>query len=210
MNAPLIFLLGVVLFIILLTIGYGLYRIISRNTSGSSGQTGPTGSTGSGQTGQTGQTGSTGSGQTGQTGPTGSVQTATVRVRNSCQYDLWIEARAGDDGAAIPVYKNGVSQAVTPNLLSSSGYLDYDIPSNGLAATKFWAKYGCDENGTNCIIGDQDQYWRSQYMPGGGCPTTGPQNECSPNWNGTCPTGAPAIQCQAAIDTQLRGNIVAE
>jgi len=51
--------------------------------------------------------------------------------------------------------------------------VDYHIPNAGLAGTRFWAKYGCNNQGRECRIGDQMQYWP---MPPGGCPSHG----CTP------------------------------
>ena len=45
----------------------------------------------------------------------------------------------------------------------------FDIPDEGLAATRFWAKWGCDKTGSNCKIGQSGG-------PGEGCPADG----CAP------------------------------
>jgi len=94
-------------------------------------------------------------------------QTADVRIINSCKQSLWIEGRHGPGGAPLP------GQQVTSTLASPGGFVDYTVPATGLAATRFWAKFGCDKNGMNCLIGDSQQYWPN---PPGGCPAAG----CSP------------------------------
>jgi hypothetical protein len=45
----------------------------------------------------------------------------------------------------------------------------FDIPDEGLAATRFWAKWGCDAKGSNCLIGQSGG-------PGESCPADG----CAP------------------------------
>jgi len=92
------------------------------------------------------------------------TQTADLRIINNCATTLWFEGR---NGAGAPI----TGQSVTATRALPGSYVDYVIPSTGLSSTRFWAKYGCDSNGKNCIIGDQ-----MQYYPGGGCPTNG----CTP------------------------------
>lgn len=110
--------------------------------------------------------------------PNTPVQTAPIRITNSCPYTLWIEARcttinpntgAFIAGTPIPGYP-------TPIKLNSMSFIDFNMPTEGLAGCKFWAKYGCDENGDNCSIGDSMQKWGGWDNPNGGCPSTG----CTP------------------------------
>eukprot|EP01111_Echinosteliopsis_oligospora_P017477 TRINITY_DN758_c0_g1_i1.p1 TRINITY_DN758_c0_g1~~TRINITY_DN758_c0_g1_i1.p1 ORF type:complete len:311 (+),score=86.83 TRINITY_DN758_c0_g1_i1:48-980(+) len=82
---------------------------------------------------------------------------------NNCDFDIWMEGRYQD--GPIP------GESSTLQHLNSGERHGYNIPSSGLPATRFWAKFGCDSQGRNCRIGDQDQYW-----PGGGCPPGG----CTP------------------------------
>jgi hypothetical protein len=86
-----------------------------------------------------------------------------LRLKNSCNFTLWMEGRASSGIVA--------GQTTTPIRVEPGQYNDYFIPSTGLASTRFWAKYGCDDTGRNCLIGDQ-----MQYYPDGGCPTNG----CTP------------------------------
>lgn len=95
------------------------------------------------------------------------AQTADLRIINSCKTQLWFEARYGGAGAPLPGQTNTSIQALP------GGYVDYAIPDTGLSGTRFWAKYGCDNNGQNCAIGDQMQYFPN---PPGGCPPGG----CTP------------------------------
>jgi len=95
------------------------------------------------------------------------AQTADLRIINSCKDTLWFEGRYGGQGAPIP------GQSTTALRALPGSYVDYTIPATGLGGTRFWAKYGCDANGRNCLIGDQMQYWPN---PPGGCPAGG----CTP------------------------------
>jgi len=95
------------------------------------------------------------------------AQTADLRIINSCKTTLWFEARHGGAGAPLP------GQSVTSQEALPGSYIDYTVPDTGLAGSRFWAKYGCDANGQNCLIGDQMQYWPN---PPGGCPAGG----CTP------------------------------
>lgn len=46
---------------------------------------------------------------------------------------------------------------------------DYEIPSGSVPATRFWPKWGCDDDGQNCIMGESG----GPFLP---CPAHG----CSP------------------------------
>ena len=88
-----------------------------------------------------------------------------VTVVNNCKVDLYVEARMDSDGRPLPGYASTrhlpVGQRIT-----------YQVPDTGAVGTRFWAKYGCNTNGTNCLIGDSMQYWPN---PPGGCPPGGCQ-----------------------------------
>ena len=53
--------------------------------------------------------------------------------------------------------------------LNAGDRVNYTIPNEGLAATRFWAKWGCDDSGSNCLIGQSGG-------PGESCPAKG----CAP------------------------------
>jgi len=95
------------------------------------------------------------------------AQTADLRIINNCKTTLWFEARYGGAGAPLP------GQSATALRALPGNFIDYVVPDTGLPGSRFWAKYGCDDNGKNCLIGDQMQYWPN---PPGGCPANG----CSP------------------------------
>jgi len=95
------------------------------------------------------------------------TQTADLRIINNCKTQLWFEARYGGAGAPLP------GQSATSIQALPGSYVDYVIPDTGLSGTRFWAKYGCDNYGKNCLIGDQMQYYPN---PPGGCPPGG----CTP------------------------------
>jgi len=62
-------------------------------------------------------------------------------MTNHCAYTIWVQQNNMPDG--------------TPSVveLASGAFHDYDIPEEGLPATRFWPKAGCDSNGDNCVIG---------------------------------------------------------
>lgn len=90
---------------------------------------------------------------------------ADVTIVNNCKVNLFIEARMGGAGSPITGYQPSRS-------LTMGNSITYNIPDTGASGTRFWAKYGCDSNGKNCLIGDSMQYWPN---PPGGCPTGGCQ-----------------------------------
>jgi len=99
-----------------------------------------------------------------------------LTVKNNCPFVIWLEARSTVMnnnrwfvGAPIPGY--GTTTHVAPQQT-----VNYTIPAAGLAASRFWAKYGCDSVGRNCLVGDQMQYWGGFDNPNGGCPDRG----CTP------------------------------
>ena len=55
-------------------------------------------------------------------------------------------------------------------IASGGGYTDFTTPVEGLVGTRFWAKYGCDSNGENCLIGDQVPAIGSECPPDGCTP----------------------------------------
>ncbi|PRP89197.1 putative carbohydrate binding domain [Planoprotostelium fungivorum] len=83
---------------------------------------------------------------------------------NSCSVTLYIEGRMGAQGQPLP------GHSTTFTRVDPGQSVSFDIPATGAQSTRFWAKYGCDDNGRNCLIGDSMQYW-----PDGGCPLGGCQ-----------------------------------
>lgn len=74
------------------------------------------------------------------------VQPTRLRVVSGCGHALWIFWQSGYHGGRMPVPHQ--------TLLAHPGdYVDYPIPDQGLAGTRFWAGYGCDGTGNNCLIG---------------------------------------------------------
>ncbi|PRP86477.1 hypothetical protein PROFUN_05259 [Planoprotostelium fungivorum] len=94
---------------------------------------------------------------------------ADFTVINSCGVPLFMEARMGGQGSPLPG-QSGTTRNPTFRRLPAGGKLEYNIPNEGAEGTRFWAKYGCDESGRNCLIGDSMQYWP---QPPGGCPDGG-------------------------------------
>lgn len=89
---------------------------------------------------------------------------AKLEIKNSSGMDIWVENRVGTDiNNTVPGYS-------TPIFVAAGDSITFNFPASGLASARFWPKIGCDNNGTNCIIGDQ--------LPDldGNCPSTG----CTP------------------------------
>ena len=124
-----------------------------------------------------------------------------LRIVNNCPYTVWIQGQGtiqeedstGNitfiDGAPIPGYDPVIEAKQGENV-------DYIIPSTGIAGTRFWGKLGCDNTGTNCLVGDSQQYWCD------------PDNPSSQNPNAQCPTGqkgqvggCPTNGCTPPIDS---------
>jgi len=84
---------------------------------------------------------------------------ARLKIANGCTKDaLWIANFAFN----APYFPQDLK-------LAAGESRDFDIPEEGLAATRFWAKWGCDAAGSNCAIGQSGG-------PGEACPPTG----CAP------------------------------
>jgi len=75
----------------------------------------------------------------------GGVPPTRLRVINGSTETLWIFYQVGAGGGSIPT-----AHQVQ---LAAGEHLDYPIPDEGLAATRFWPGYGCDDTGNNCQIG---------------------------------------------------------
>ena len=84
---------------------------------------------------------------------------ARLQITNGCERDpLWIANFAFQ----TPFFKQDLK-------LAAGASESFEIPDEGLAATRFWAKWGCDKTGSNCKIGQSGG-------PGEGCPADG----CAP------------------------------
>tara|TARA_B110001452_G_scaffold82889_1_gene67806 strand:+ start:423 stop:1421 length:999 start_codon:yes stop_codon:yes gene_type:complete len=81
-----------------------------------------------------------------------------LRIVNGCDTPIWIANFAG----AVPYFPDDIR-------IEGGGSHDYKIPDEGLAATRFWPKWGCDDQGQNCRIGGSGG-------PGEGCIAAG----CAP------------------------------
>jgi len=82
-----------------------------------------------------------------------------LRITNGCESDsLWIANFAFQ----TPYFPQDVE-------LKAGQARDFMIPQEGLAATRFWPKWGCDRQGSNCKIGQSGG-------PGESCAPTG----CAP------------------------------
>ena len=83
-----------------------------------------------------------------------------LRMTNGCTKDpLWLANFAFQ----TPYFDQDIK-------LPAGETHEFDIPDEGLAATRFWAKWGCDDKGGNCLIGQSGG-------PGESCPPSG----CAPS-----------------------------
>ena len=98
-------------------------------------------------------------------------QPTRLRISNGCNQPMWIFSQVGSGG--------GTLTDAPQILLSPNAYYDYNIPDQGLAATRFWPGMNCDSTGNNCQIGQS----------GGPPPFTCPAN----------------IGCAPAVDSKFEG-----
>ncbi|KAI8999875.1 hypothetical protein DFJ74DRAFT_685725 [Hyaloraphidium curvatum] len=89
------------------------------------------------------------------------TQTADLRIKNSCTSTLWFEARWM--GKPLPGHASTITRALPGE------YVDYVIPADGLDSTRFWGKFGCDDRGRNCLVGDSMGFYPGNECPPGGC-----------------------------------------
>ena len=82
-----------------------------------------------------------------------------LRIINGCKKDPLFIANFAVDKPAFPQDLK----------LEAGATHDFDIPEEGLPSTRFWAKWGCDAKGMNCLIGESGG-------PGESCGPTG----CAP------------------------------
>ena len=123
-----------------------------------------------------------------------------IRFVNNCNFDIWIEnsSTLQEGSMTNPNFVVGGpvpgTQKVTKVLQGDN--FDVIFPRTGIAGTRFWGKFDCDETGTNCAIGDSQQYWCN------------PDNPSEQNPNAVCPPGekglvggCPATGCTPPIDS---------
>lgn len=67
-----------------------------------------------------------------------------IEVGNECDFPIWIQTLTNDNG---PPLLNTAMTRINPG-----GRMRYDIGDDGWAG-RLWARYGCDENGQNCLFG---------------------------------------------------------
>lgn len=107
-------------------------------------------------------------------------QEAQFRVTNLFDFPVWVEARGTVldpvtktwvAGHPLPDLKNPGQFIPTPQKLEPQKSLDFFTDPGGLAGFKSWAMIGCNEDGSECEIGQQMQFAKV----GGGCPKNGCQ-----------------------------------
>jgi hypothetical protein len=119
-----------------------------------------------------------------------------LRVINGSDGDLWIFWLRGAGG--------GDMDAPHQIRLTAGAHYDYPIPVIGIAGTRFWAGWDCDDTGNNCTIGQSggpsDEGFTcpsddgcappidSKFEGTFGCLPTTPSDECQVN--PSSPTGA--------------------
>lgn len=84
-------------------------------------------------------------------GSNGSNGGRTLTVKNNCAQPIWI------------THSENVKTSQNVKLNKGASFV-YNVPDSGIAATRFWPKTGCNENGLNCKIGDS-----VAPCPAGGC-----------------------------------------
>jgi hypothetical protein len=114
----------------------------SSETTGTGDATGTSASETTGTGDATGTSDATGESETGEL----PEQSARLRIVNGCDQAMWVLSLVGEGGGEL----DGPNQ----RLLSTQGdYVDFDIPPTGLAATRFWPGFGCDDTGNDCAVG---------------------------------------------------------
>ena len=73
-------------------------------------------------------------------------QSERLRIINGCDQPMWVLSQVGSGGGSL--------DAPNQILLAAQGdFADFPIPDIGLAATRFWPGFGCDETGNDCAVG---------------------------------------------------------
>ena len=107
-------------------------------------------------------------------------QPTRLRITNECSFTIWIQC------------SKNVSEKGNPLVvkLEPNQSHDYNIPDEGLDATRFWAKIGCDEHGNNCKMGQSED-----PCPEGGCQPP-IESKFEATWASTsCPHKNPGASC---------------
>jgi hypothetical protein len=111
---------------------------------------------------------------------------ARLRIINGSSGDLWIFYQIGSGGGSLP----------TPHQLqlAAGTHIDYPIPAEGLAATRFWAGSGCDATGNNCTIGQSGGPSNQGFT----CPSYGCAPPVDSKFEGTfgCLPSVPVARCR--------------
>lgn len=112
--------------------------------------------------------------------PAGTHPRLTI-VNGCASGPIWVFYQVGAGGGSLPnpigvLSNNGgpVSSPGDPVQLASNQSVSYYIPDMGIAATRFWAAYGCDSQGNNCQLGDSGGAQGGVTLP---CPAAG----CAPS-----------------------------
>ena len=75
--------------------------------------------------------------------PPSDAQSGRLSITNGCSSDpLWLANFAFQR----PYFEQDIK-------LAAGETYEFDIPEEGLPATRFWAKWGCDDTGASCTIG---------------------------------------------------------
>lgn len=114
------------------------------------------------------------------------TQPTRLRIISACNQPMWIFWQSGHNGGTMPIPHR---QLLTPQ----NPYIDYPIPNEGIAGTRFWPGMGCDENGNNCTIGQSG----GPADQGFSCPPWGCAPPIDSKFEGTfgCLPSIPQDQC---------------
>ena len=126
--------------------------------------------------------------RTGPLGPQADAVPAASRLRiiNGSTGTLWIFYQIGSGGGSLPTAHQFQ--------LAAGGRIDYPIPAEGLAATRFWAGSGCDATGNNCTIGQSGGPANQGFT----CPSYGCAPPVDSKFEGTfgCLPSVPVARCR--------------
>lgn len=96
-------------------------------------------------------------------------QTTPLRLTNNFDQDIWVNASAGAYSYPLPGQANTLIQ------IPARGYKDIPISNQGLVGARFWAQYGCDDTGKNCLFGSSVPLYTGDPCPfPDGCPNQVP------------------------------------